>query len=96
MDPGSVEARFLVSITKQTTPRRHFRAITMKQSCYQFSKIYYVLKFGLSKSILAPSGPIFVFRSLNKLGPLASESINYEAKTIINFKNKSTHQISAL
>ena len=40
--------------------------------------------------------PIFVFWSLNKIGSLASESINYEAKTIINFKNKSTHQISAL
>ena len=40
--------------------------------------------------------PIFVFRSLNKLGPLASESINYEAKTIINLENKPAHQISAL
>ena len=40
--------------------------------------------------------PIFVFRSLNKLGPLASESVNFEAKTIIKFKNTPTHQISAL
>ena len=31
--------------------------------------------------------PIFVFRSQNKLGPLASESVDYEAKTIIKIKN---------
>ena len=33
-----MQAHFLVSITKQTTPRRHFRAIAMKQSCHPFSK----------------------------------------------------------
>ena len=37
-----------------------------------------------------------MFRSLNKLGPLASESVDYEAKTIIKLKNKPAHQISAL
>jgi len=37
-----------------------------------------------------------VFQSLDKLGPLASESVDYEAKTIIFLKNKPTHQISAL
>ena len=42
----------------------------MKQSCYPFSKIYYVLKFQPSRWIIAPSRPDFSFRSLNKLGPL--------------------------
>ena len=37
-----------------------------------------------------------MFRSQNKLGPLATESVDYEAKTIIFFQNKPTHQISAL
>ena len=70
MDHGSIEARFLVSITKQTTLRRHLRAIPMKQSCYLFSKIYYILKFQPSRWIMAPSRPDFSFRSQNKLGPL--------------------------
>ena len=42
----------------------------MKQSSYLFSKTYFVLKFQPSRWTMAPSRPIFSFRSLNKLGPL--------------------------
>ena len=42
----------------------------MKQSSYPFSKTYFVLKFQPSRWTMAPSRPIFSFRSLNKLGPL--------------------------
>ena len=67
---GSVEAHFLVSVTKWPTPRRHFRAIAMKQSCNLFAKIYFLLKFQLSRWSLAPSGSYFPFWSVNKHGPL--------------------------
>ena len=44
----------------------HFRAILIKQSCYPFSKICYVLKFQPSTWTMAPSRPIFLFWSINK------------------------------
>ena len=53
-----------------TTPRGHFRAKAMKQSCYPFSKIYSLLEFQPSRLTMAPSRPIFSFPPLNKLGPL--------------------------
>ena len=59
-------------------------------------KICIQTKFELSRWTLALKKPIFSFRSLNKLGPLASESVEYEAKTIIFLKKMPTHQISAL
>ena len=38
-------------------------------------------------ALCAVPWPIFVLRLLNKLCPLASESVDYEAKVIIRFKN---------
>ena len=63
---------FLFQSLNKLPPRRHLRAIPMKQSCYPFSKIYYVLKFQPSRWTLAPKKPIFPFLLLNKLGPLVA------------------------
>ena len=57
----------IVELFLKTTPRRHFWAIAMKQSCYLFSKIYFLLKFQPSRWTMAPSTPIFFWQSLNKL-----------------------------
>ena len=50
-------------------------ALLQNKPCqfYGRQKIYLQTKFELSKLILALSGPNFLFRPLNKLGPLVGD-----------------------
>ena len=78
-------------------------ALLQNKPCqfYGHQKIYLQTKFELSKLILALSGPNFLFRPLNKLGPLvdyfkiaissrahtAKEKFSQVWLTSVNFKN---------
>ena len=50
-------------------------ALLQNKSCHFFglAKICLHTKFELSRWTVALSGPIFAFRSLNKLGPLVAD-----------------------